>query len=108
MRLPFSHRLKTFFSAFHADNSGIAVIYVAVALPVIIGFSLLAIDVGRLSTLQSSLQHGADALALAGAGELDRSPNAITRANKAITNLVTTNQSLFAQVFLLVQTWVNK
>ena len=38
----------------------------------------------------------ADALALAGAGELDRSPTAITRANKAITNLVTTNQSLFA------------
>ena len=67
MRLPNFDRLKACLSAFSADQSGIAVVYVAVALPVIIGFSLLAIDVGRLSTLQSSLQHGADALALAGA-----------------------------------------
>lgn len=87
---------RDFIWAFHADKSGIAVAYVAAALPVLIGFSLLAIDVGRLSTLQSSLQHGADALALAGAGELDRSPTAIDRANLAIQNLVTTNKSLFA------------
>ena len=96
MRLPIIRRLKACFSAFHADQSGIALIYVAAALPVIIGFSLLAIDVGRIATLQSSLQHGADALALAGAGELDRNPNAIDRANLAIANLVTTNKGLFA------------
>ena len=96
MRLPIIRRLKACFSAFHADQSGIALIYITAALPVIIGFSLLAIDVGRISTLQSSLQHGADALALAGAGELDRSPNAIDRADLAITNLVTTNKGLFA------------
>lgn len=88
MRLPIIQRLKTCFSAFQADQSGIALIYVTVALPVIIGFSLLAIDVGRLSTLQSTLQHGADALALAGAGELDRGPDAITRANYAIDHLL--------------------
>ena len=89
-------RLKGSWKRFDSDQSGIAVIYVAIALPVIIGFSLLAIDVGRLSTLQSSLQHGADALALAGAGELDRRADAITRADRAIDTLVTTNTSLFA------------
>ena len=75
-----------------------ALIYVTIALPVIIGFSLLAIDVGRLTSLQSSLQNGADALALAAAGELDRRPDSITRANRAIANLITTNKSqdLFA------------
>lgn len=87
--------MKKFWTDFHADKSGIAVAYIAIAIPVLIGFSLLAIDVGRMSTLQSSLQHGADALALAGAGELDRSPDAMTRANRAITNLVTTNAGLF-------------
>ena len=77
------------------DTSGLALIYVTALLPVIIGFSLLAIDVGRLSTLNSTLQHGADALALAGAGELDRRTDAITRADRAIANLITTNKSLF-------------
>ena len=96
MRLPIFDRLKACFSAFNADRSGIAVVYVAVALPVIIGFSLLAIDFGRLATLQSSLQHGADALALAGAGELDRNTDAITRSERAITNLITTNTGLFS------------
>ncbi len=89
------HRLMSLWRRFNKDESGIALIYVTVALPVIIGFSLLAIDVGRLSTLQSTLQHGADALALAGAGELDRRPDAITRANRAVVSLVTTNTGLF-------------
>ena len=52
------------------DQSGMALIYVTMSLPVIIGFGLLAIDVGRVTSLQSSLQHGADSLALAGAAEL--------------------------------------
>ena len=95
-------RLGKHWKEFVEDSSGIAVIYVAAALPVIIGFSLLAIDVGRFSTLQSSLQHGADALALAGAGELDRKPDAITRSNRAIANLVTTNTSLFANTLVTI------
>ena len=78
------------------DTSGLAMIYVTAMLPVIIGMALLAIDVGRLSTLQSSLQHGADALALAGAAELDSSDSSIARSEAAIAGLVTTNKSLFA------------
>ena len=78
------------------DTSGMALIYVTVALPVIIGMALLAVDFGRLATLQSSLQAGADSLALAGAAELDLRPDALTRANYAIDNLITQNKSLFA------------
>ena len=44
--------------------------------------------------LQTHLQAGADALALAGAAELDRLPDSITRATNAINNLVT-NPTLF-------------
>ncbi|MDE2383161.1 MAG: hypothetical protein KGO53_00965 [Alphaproteobacteria bacterium] len=81
---------------FGEDQSGLALIYVTMALPVIIGFALLAIDFSRFATLQSSLQNGVDALALAGAAELDHQPDAIDRANRAMTNLLTTNKSLFA------------
>jgi hypothetical protein len=45
-------------------------------------------------SLQTQLQNGADALALAGAAELDRTPTAIARATHAINRLVT-NSSLF-------------
>jgi Flp pilus assembly protein TadG len=88
-------RMMEIFHRFRHDRSAAALVYVTVALPVLIGFGLLAIDVGRLTTLQSTLQHGADALALAGAAELDRRPDAIARAKRAITNLITTNNSLF-------------
>ena len=42
--------------------------------------------------LNSHLQHAADALALAAAGELDRAPGAIDRAKIAIENLVANDQ----------------
>ena len=101
MKIAFLQSLKSLWHKFQRDESGIALIYITAALPVIIGFSLLAIDVGRLATLQSTMQHGTDALALAGAGELDRRPDAITRATNAINALLgadTThnNKSLFA------------
>lgn len=79
-----------------ADDSGIALIYVTMALPVIIGFALLAIDVGRFSTLNSSLQHGADAVALAGAAELDGRSDAIQRSENAMQQFITTNKAVFA------------
>ena len=88
-------RMMEIFHRFRRDRSAAALIYVTVALPVLIGFGLLAIDIGRLTTLQSTLQHGADALALAGGAELDRRPDAIVRANLAITNLISGNKSLF-------------
>src|SRR5436190_19854831 len=88
-------RMMDIFHRFWHDRSAAALVYVTVALPVLIGFGLLAIDIGRLTTLQSTLQHGADALALAGGAVLDRSPDAITRAKRANTNLIRTDTSLF-------------
>jgi hypothetical protein len=80
--------------AFWNDTNGIILPYVTLLLVVIVGLSVLALDGSRYMSLQTQLQKGADALALAGAAELDRTPTAIQRATNAIDNLVT-NSSLF-------------
>src|ERR1700731_1936043 len=75
-----AHSLKSF----RADTDGIILPYVMMMLVVIVGVAVLALDGSRYMSLQTQLQNGADALALAGAAELDRTPTAIERANKAI------------------------
>ena len=80
--------------SFWQDTDGIILPYVTVMLVVIVGISLLALDGGRAISLQSQLQKGADALAIAGAAELDRMPDSTTRAVNAINNLIT-NSSVF-------------
>jgi Putative Flp pilus-assembly TadE/G-like len=70
--------------SFWGDTDGVILPYVTVMLVAIVGISVLALDGSRYMSLQTQLQHGADALALAGAAELDRTPTAIERANKAI------------------------
>lgn len=80
------------------DQSGIALIYVTAMLPIIIGFALLAIDASRLYILSSSLQHGADSIALAMAAELDRNSDSWTRADRAKDNLVA-NSATFTSSF---------
>jgi hypothetical protein len=57
-------------------------------LGVIIGFSVLALDGGRLMSIQTQLKNGSDALAVVGAAELDRRPDSIIRARAAIQDLV--------------------
>jgi len=82
------------------DRRGVALIYVSALLPILIGGGLLAIDASRLYNLHTSLQAGADALAVAGGAELDRRAaiggglSSIDRATNAINNLVQ-NQSRF-------------
>src|SRR5437879_897697 len=80
--------------AFWGDTHGVILPYVTMMLVVIVGVSVLALDGSRYMSLQTQLQSGADALALAGAAELDRTPTAIRRAINAIDSLVT-NSSLF-------------
>jgi Putative Flp pilus-assembly TadE/G-like len=70
--------------ALWGDTDGVILPYVTVMLVVIVGVSILALDGSRYMSLQTQLQNGADALALAGAAELDRTPTAIERATKAI------------------------
>jgi len=70
------------------DRDGAIIPYLAMMLAVIIGLSALALDGSRLMSAQTQLQNGADALALAGAAELDRRPDSIIRAEAAIRSLV--------------------
>src|SRR5579862_466523 len=74
--------------AMRNDCDGAIIPYLALMLAVIIGLSALAMDGSRLMSLQTQLQNGADALALAGAAELDRRPDSIIRAQAAIRNLI--------------------
>jgi Flp pilus assembly protein TadG len=74
--------------AFWQDQRGMALILVAILLPVIIGFSLLVIDMSRANTLHNDLQKAADAFALAAAAELDRSTGSWARAERAMATLV--------------------
>jgi len=75
------------------DESGAALIYVSIALTVFMGFAALVIDGSRLFALDTELQSAADAIALAGAAELDGSADAQTRADAAMANLVQNNQT---------------
>lgn len=73
---------------FWNDQRGIAMILVAIMLPALIGFAVLMIDMSRASNLHNDLQKGADAFALATAGELDGRSDSIIRADRALTNLI--------------------
>src|SRR5262249_33616499 len=83
-----------FTCAFLNDTTGAILPYVEIIRLVIVGLWVLALDGARLMSLQTQLQNGADALALAGAAELDRLPDAETRARTAIERLLT-NSTLF-------------
>jgi hypothetical protein len=85
-------RFRSACASLGQDRDGSALFYTTISLPVLIGFALLAIDGSRIMNLHSSLQHAADALALTGAGELDRAPGACTRAELAMANLVENDQ----------------
>src|SRR6266480_7616489 len=87
-RLPSIDNGRQFAKALWNDTSGIILPYVTMMLVVIVGLSVLALDGARLMSLQTQLQNGADALALAGAAELDRLPDARTRAVMAIDRLL--------------------
>ena len=60
--------------------------YVAVMLPVLVGFALLALDGSRRMSLQTQMQAAADSLALAGARELNKQAGAEARAISAMAN----------------------
>jgi Flp pilus assembly protein TadG len=94
IRLPSVQKGTQFAKAFWKDTSGIILPYVTMMLVVIVGLSVLALDGARVMSLQTQLQNGADALALAGAAELDRLPDAETRARTAIERLLS-NPTLF-------------
>ena len=87
-------KLKASATALWADTSGVILPYVTVLLVIFVGAGALALDGARSTSLQTQLQKGADALAIAGAAELDRLSTSTSRATSAINTLVT-NSNLF-------------
>ena len=80
-------------SALWRDTDGLMVPYVAVMLPVLVGFALLALDGSRRMSLQTQMQAAADSLALAGARELNKQAGAESRAISAMANAHAATQS---------------
>lgn len=92
-------KVRRLFQRFARDESGVAMILLAIMLPVIIGLAVLAVDMSRVNNLHNDLQEAADALSLTGASELDGAPFALNRARRAMSNLVS-NDSLFSDAGL--------
>jgi Flp pilus assembly protein TadG len=81
--------------AWQRNEAGAIAIYVALMLPFLVGLALLVVDGGRLFNLDTSLQNNVDALALAGAAELDKRPDSRTRAAAAMQAFITSNKQIF-------------
>lgn len=78
--------------SFARAESGAVLAWLAILVPILLGLGTLAVDMSRLFSLQTQLQNAADALALAGAAELNGANTAITRSTNAVNNLVVNNQ----------------
>ena len=86
-------RLARRASALWRDTNGLMAPYVAVMLPVLVGFALLALDASRRMSLQTQMQAAADSLALAGARELNKGAGAESRAISAMANAYASTKS---------------
>jgi len=82
---------------FFREDDGYAFVLTLLFMPVFIGVGLLVIDVGRGDNAHSDHYAAADALALAGARELDGGEDAIDRAKLAMAEL-TNSVSLLGTV----------
>ena len=89
-----SHSLIEIIRQFANDTRGGAMLILCVLLTVfVLGTGGLILDTGRVLNEQSELQTFADMTALTAAGELDGRPDAITRANSAVAQLMQDRQS---------------
>jgi Flp pilus assembly protein TadG len=75
--------LRDYLRKISASRSGGVLIYLAFALPILLGAMALSIDLGRAFILNTELKDFSDAAALAGAAELDKADGAIARAELA-------------------------
>ena len=82
--------------AFLRNRSGGLTAWFALLLPALAGVAALAMDIGRIYTLENDLQTAADSYARAAAFELDGRPGAIARATQAANTLIA-NDHRFGQ-----------
>ena len=82
-----------------SDLSGAFAVWAALFAPVLISAAALSVDASRMYNLDQELQSAADALARAGAAELNQRSDSITRSERAIANLVSNSQKFGDQGF---------
>lgn len=82
---PKNRKPKNLISNFVRDRDGYALAMTLVALPLVVGLSAFVIDGSRVANLHTDVQNAVDAMALAGARELDGEEDAIERAQAAIS-----------------------
>ena len=74
------------------DEFGGFAIWTGLALPAMFAGAAFSVDASRLYSMDHDLQAGADALARAGAAELDRRDDSLVRATRAVQRLVRNDQ----------------
>lgn len=84
--------IPTFIKSFAKNTSGSVAIWAAFSTPVLIGGAALSVDASRLYNMDNDLQSASDALARAGAAELDQRSDSLQRAKRAVQNLVSNDQ----------------
>jgi Flp pilus assembly protein TadG len=77
------------------ESDGFAITLTIISLPFVLAIAAWVIDASRVGNLHTDLQHAVDAMALAGARELDGRDDAIPRAQNAIAAL-SSNVASFA------------
>ena len=84
--------IPTLFKSFAKNTGGSVAIWAAFTTPVLVGGAALSVDASRLYNMDNDLQSAADALARAGAAELDQRSDSLERAKRAVQNLVSNDQ----------------
>lgn len=84
---------EKFAKRFARDVSGGVMIWAAVGAPVMVSGGALAVDVSRVYNLDQQMQSAADSAARAAAAELDGKSDSLTRANRAMTTLVSNSET---------------
>ncbi len=85
-------KIKEHFRRYANNISGAMATWAVLTAPVLITGAAISVDISRMFNLEHELQIAADALAKAGAAELDQRSDSIERSKRAIANLVTNAQ----------------
>jgi len=84
--------VRNLFVTYCAATSGAAALWAAIGTPVLVGGAALSVDTSRMYNMDHDLQAASDALARAGAAELDQRSDSLQRAARAVNNLVRNDQ----------------
>ena len=84
------------------DRAGSVAAWSAVAFPVMAVGAAVSVDVARLQAMDTDLQVAVDALARAGAAELDQSADSLVRARRAVNELLSNDARISADKSIAV------